>query len=383
MKRRCKDIDISNVEFIRAAISEWRSHRTSKDMLRGDVRRLYRHFDNDEEKIAEELSLEIRQHHLKLAPVRIKEKIDTSNGKTRLISVESAKQQMLNYVAIRGLQPLVPRIGEYQCTCIPGRGTVWGMQQIMGWYADPSIRYVCQVDIRKNYNSISPEMMEAFLQRYICNDDLIWLIVTLDRTNPLGGLPIGSALSVYQDALYLSQAYHYIMEQMCKERRGKRLNLVKHTLFFVDDISMYCSSQKDARMADKLLRQYMATIGLSLHDGCRITRVSEKQYQDMLGFREYRSHVTMRRRDYLKLKSALNDVDKSISLAASRRLVSMNGFIKYSDSYRFRKKYHTKRLMKKARRYIGQHEKSTVCSKAGTGNLYDSGREDNSKNLPE
>lgn len=359
MKRKCKNIDITDENFILEAIQDWRAHRTKKSMERSDIRRLYRHFGS-EEKIAKELSKEIKERKLRLSPVRVKEKIDRSNGKLRKLAVESAKQQMLGYVAIHGLMPLTSRIGEYQCTCIPGRGTIWGMQQIMGWYQDKSIRYVVQEDIRQNYASITPVMMENFLKKYVKNDDLIWLIVSLMSTNPLGGLPIGSALSVYLDALYLSQAYHYVMENMYKTRRGKRIPLVEHTLFFVDDIAMYCRCESDAKKADKLLRRYMESIGLHLHEKRHIKEISEKQYQDMLGFREYREHVTMRRRNYIKLKASLRRMDANPNIKEARRLVSMNGFIRYSNSFRFRKKYHTKRIMKSARRYISRYEKGNL-----------------------
>lgn len=356
MKKRCKDIDITDANFIESAIQDWKSHRTRKDMTRSDVRRLYRHFGGDKE-IARELSQEIKEKKLRLSPVRVKERIDSSNGKTRTLCVESAKQQMLGYVAIKGLQPVIGRIGEYQCTCIPGRGTIWGVKQIMRWNEDEKIRWTCQVDIVHNYASITPEMIGNFLSKYIGNGDLVWLIVTLIETNPLGGLPIGSALSVYLDALYLSQAYHYIMEGMYKERRGKRIPLVKHTLFFVDDIAMYTSSERDAKLADRMLRKYMQSIGLKLHDKKRITKITDKSYQDMLGFREYRDHVTIRRRDYIKLKAAIREMEGNQSIKSARRLVSMNGFIRYSNSYRFRKKYRTKETMKKARRYISKYEK--------------------------
>lgn len=383
MKRYCKDIDITDIDFIVAAIQDWRSHRRKHDLERSDVRRLYAHFNNDARKIAEELSKEIRERDLKLSPVRVKELTDTSNGKRRTACVESAKQQMLDYVAIHGLQPIMGRVGEYQCTGLPGRGTIWGLKRLMGWYQDPSIRYVCQVDIVQNYGSTTAEMVRQFLETHINNPPLIWLIYSLVGTNPLGGLPIGSPLSVHLDALYLSQAYHYIKEGMYRIRRGRRVPLVKHALFFVDDIAMLCSSYKDAAMAERLLRSYMSGIGLQLHEKYIITRVSETHYQDMLGFREYREHVTMRRRNYIKIKAALRTMDHAPTIYAARRLVSMNGFIKYSDSYRFRKKYHTKRLLKKARRYIAKYEKGIVCGEAGRGTDHSHRRGKHSPDLSE
>lgn len=383
MKRYCKNVDITEVDFIESAIKDRRSHRKKKDLQRTDVRRLYSHFGNDERKIAEELSEEIKERNLRLAPVRTKDVIDTSNGKARRVCIESAKQQMLNYIASHGLQPIMGRIGEYQCTGLPGRGTIWGLERLKGWYKNPSIRYLCQVDICKNYPSISVDMIEAFLRKHVANEALIWLIVTLLRTNPTLGLPIGSVLSVYLDALYLSQAYHYIKEDMYRVRRGKRLPMVKHTLFFVDDIAMLCSSRKDAEAAGKLLQKYMATIGLSLHDDYAITEITGQSYQDMLGFREYRDHVTMRRRDYIKVKAALRSADHDLRIATARRAVAMSGFIKHSDSYRFRKKYHSKRILRNARRYISRYEKGILYGKAGSSADHDHRGHDHGADLPE
>ncbi|MGN1382715.1 MAG: RNA-directed DNA polymerase [Eubacterium sp.] len=374
MKRYCKEISITSTEFILDAIEDWRSHRTAKGMRRSDIQRLYRHFQHDEEKIAEELSEEIKNHCLRIAPVRIKQKVDHSNGKLRTLSVESAKQQILDYVCVHGLRPLMKRIGEYQCTCIPGRGPVWGKRQIERWVRESDVNFVCQVDICKNYQSIKPDMMMSFLRKHIKNDDLLWLIEELLRRNPAGGLPIGSALSVYLDALYLSQAYHYVMEQ---------IPAVKHALFFVDDVAMYCETAEDAYAAGNLLRQYMERIGLHLHEGYTVVKATEKQYQDMLGYRIYKGHSTMRRRDYIKLKSALRRMEKSPDLKNARQLISMNGFIKFSDSYRFRTKYHTKTIMRKARRYVSKYEKSNFQHRAGPGEDLRYERKNNGADLPE
>lgn len=65
----------------------------------------------------------------------------------------------------------------------------------------------------------------------------------------------------------------------------------------------------------------------------------------------------MRRRDYIKVKRELKRVDKKPDIHSCRSLIALSGlFIKHSDSYRFRKKYHTKRIVRKARRYVERED---------------------------
>lgn len=378
MKRVCKNVDITNEELIMTAIRRCMKNKSRKKRNRQDIVRIYKEHGTDEA-IAHMMAAEIKARKLDLRPVYMKEVVDGSNGKVRTIGIEDIKRQFYNNLCFVALEELSHRIGEYQCTCIEGRGAVWGKERILGWMSDPKIKWVVQCDIRKNYQSVDHGKLMAFLRKHVANEDLLWLIETLLDTSGSEGLLIGSVLSVILDALYLSQIYHFAMEDLYKIRKHKdgtkeRERLVEHAIFFVDDQSFYCRSQKSAKMAIKRVITYAADLGLTIKPGYTIRQITDTQHQDMLGYRIYRHKAAMRRRDYLKVKRELRKVDEDPDIHSCRSLIALSGiFIKHSDSYRFRKKYHTKRLVRKARRYVSRNEKR-VRQQAGSSNHYDTGR---------
>lgn len=378
MKRVCKNIDITDEELILKAIRRCMKNKSRKKRQRQDIVRIYKEYGTDEN-IAHVMAAEIKARKLDLRPVYMKELVDGSNGKVRLIGIEDIKRQFYNNLCFLALEELSHRIGEYQCTCIAGRGAVWGKDRILGWMQDPSIKWVVQCDIRKNYQSVVHEKLMKFLRKHVANEDLLWLIETLLETSGSEGLLIGSVLSVILDALYLSQIYHFAMEDLYKIRKHKdgtkeRERLVEHAIFFVDDQSFYCRSQKSAKMAIKRVITYAADLGLTIKPGYTIRQITDTQHQDMLGYRIYRHKAAMRRRDYLKVKRELRKVDEDPDIHSCRSLIALSGiFIKHSDSYRFRKKYHAKRIVRKARRYVSRYEKR-VRQQAGSSNHHDAGR---------
>lgn len=381
MKRVCKNIDITDTELIKRAIQKCLQNKSKNQMRRPDIARVFNEYKTVDV-IAERISWEIRTDNIVLPPISWEVRRDKSNGKLRNVGVEDIWQQFYDNLVFIALEELSGRIGEYQCACLRGRGSKWGKDIIAGWMAKGNIRVVHQYDIHHNYASTTRENVMAFLEKHVNNPLLLHVIDLLLQTSE-GGLIIGSVLSVLLNALYLSQIYHYIMEDLYRIRKHKdgteeRIRLVEHTIFFVDDFAIYCTSTKNAEMADKRIRKYAASLGLTLHDYIRKTAVSEDTYQDIMGFRIYQDHVTMRHRDYVKVKRALRQVDAHITIKNARKLVSLNGFIKNSDSFRFRKKYHSKRILKKARRYISRYERSKVHREAEGRNDQQAGRSDHS-----
>ena len=366
MKRYCKNIDIADPKICEKAIQKCFKKKSKKDMKRADIVRCFQRYGT-EENMALQMSKEIRAHRLNLPPISWEHRRDKSNGKLRLVGVEDIWQQFYDNLACIGLEDLERRIGKYQCACLKGRGSKWGKEQIELWLSEGNIRVIHQYDITKNYENTSRENVMAFLRYHIKNDALLWLIDELLKTSQKG-LIIGSVLSVSLNALYISQIYHFIEDDLYRIRHHKngedeRIQLAAHQIFFVDDFAIYCTSFKNAEMADKRIRAYAEKLGYHLHDYIRKTAVSQKTYQDMMGYRMYSDHTTMRRRNYIKTKRALRNFDRRPTLHNARKVVSFNGFIKSTNSFRFRKKYHAKRIVKRARRYVSRHDKSIIRGK--------------------
>lgn len=387
MKKYCKNIDITDIDFIKQAICDWRASRKEKELrTRPDIVRLFKQYKSDEE-LAEQISKEIKTRTISFRKPMMTQRVDGSNGKVRDICIKDCKMQIYDYIVKNGLKPLTKRIGEYQLTCIKGRGTIWGLHWIQTWMNDKDIRFVKQFDIIKNYRSTKTENVMLFLEYHVKNDDLIYTTGVLLSYSFDGGLMIGSVLSVTLDALYLSQLYHYLMEDCVKIRHHKdgtesRIRLVKHTMFNVDDIAIYCSSQRDANLAEKYLRIKAREIGYELHDEVQnVSLKNNKEFQDMLGFRIYKDHATIRRRDYYKCKTALQNFKNNPSAKNGRTLVSLNTFVKYSDSKTFKRKYRYDEAFNRARKVVGNEDRN-IRRKANERKNLQRGQPDESNGMP-
>lgn len=142
MKRYCKNIDITDINFIRNAI--WDCFEGK--FKRRDCIRLASKYTNLSRlklkrvvmvsgkiayvDIVDKLSLEIQHEltnkELNLLDIWYREKSDPSNFKVRRIGIQDIKQQIYDYIAVEGLRPLFARIGEFQCASIKGRGQLMG-----------------------------------------------------------------------------------------------------------------------------------------------------------------------------------------------------------------------------------------------------------------
>lgn len=413
VKRVCKDIDITDKTLVLDAIGTYMAHHQGRKLnRRKDIKELYKTYKTNDA-IADELIRRIRARDLDLDPVRVVVKLDGSNGKERIIGLEGVWQQLFDQIATDGLKPLTKRIGEYQCTCLKnqpkriyhkttheylrtemiGRGQVWAKDAAYGWMHEDDTRYIVQMDIRKNYASVDQTKLMEFLRKHVRNEPLLWLVQELLKTVPGGnGLIIGSVLSITLDALYISQLYHHLMEDTVRYRKHKngsaeRIRLVKHLLIWMDDINIFTASEKNAKMAANECIRYCKELGLEIKPGWKIIkkndpRICPRNYVDIVGYKVYPDRVTMRRKDYINMRRAFKHARKRMDLKTAYRIISYKGFLINCDSYRFRKKYGTKKLLRKARRLISKHDKSTVHSKTARNKVHRDRRHDVRTDMP-
>lgn len=400
MKRYCKNIDITNRELIQKAVYKCLDGKYG----RSDVTRMlseysglsinvidsiFNEFGKESlypiiETVIDGIRQELLYKNISIRPIWYNEKIDQSSGKNRRIGIQDIKQQLYDYVAVEGLSPMIRRIGEYQCASIKGRGQIKGSNAIRKWMRNKSIRYAGKADIKKCYESISKRKLMQFLMKYIKNDTLLWLIDKLISSFE-SGLSIGSYLSQFLCNLYLSQLYHEISENMHRIRRHKggtteRINLVKHVIFYMDDILILGTNTKDVHKAMKLIIRYAdKKLGLDIKPEWTVfmTKIEDKkndkgQFIDMMGFRIYRWHTTIRRRVFKRIRRVYMKVwkmiktHKRIKLIHARRCISYFSQIKNSDSFKFKMKYHVNEIITICKKVVSNyeseiHRKPTIC----------------------
>ena len=376
MKRYCKNIDITDKEFIKGCIYEcldgkWRRSEVHKllakygSQSRSQIYRICTTTNTEIIKqelsenivmLANEISISLKNHAVDLPDIQYKTIIDGNSGKERSIGRESMIHQIYDYIAVRGAQELFDKkIGVYQCASIPGRGQIYGKKAIERWIrrSVSTTKYAIKADIKKCYPSIDQECLIGFLRRDIKNDTLLWLMEYLISQFETG-LSIGSYLSQYLCNYYLSYAYHYATEQLAitKIRRSKtqRIRLVNHVLFYMDDILLLGGNKKHLKQGFEMFNKYVKEcLKLEIKDSWKIFRVqyydkdgkSHGDIIDMMGYRIGRRYTTVRKKIFRKLRRKILKIEKytkrgkEAPIELARGASSFYGWLVNSDSYNF------------------------------------------------
>jgi hypothetical protein len=251
---------------------------------------------------------------------------------------------------------------------IRGRGTFKGAKIIQKWLKNPDIKYGAKLDIEKCYESIDRKYLMNFLNKHIKNDLLFWLISTIINTYKKG-LSIGSYLSQFLCNLYLSILYHQIQERMINES-GNRL--VNHTLFFMDDILILGTNKEDIHKAvQNIILFTKEKLNLKIKSTWTVFKIKDidskedkGRFVDMMGFRIYRKHITIRKRIFKRIKKIYLKVlkkyktRKNISIEQARRVVCYYGYLKHTNSLVFRRKYKCDHIFCICKMIISQYQKN-------------------------
>lgn len=407
IKRYCKDVDITDINFIEFCIYEYLDEKWSRD----DVTGLFVRFsdysfeeikaitsNNDKSKlfvivteVAKYVSECIKNRKLDLKPIKYYIRIDGMNKKERVIGVEEPLHQIFDYVAVEGMRSLFyAKIGVFQCASLPGKGQSYGKKHVERWVKEKKTTYFVKGDIKKCFPSIPHKRLKELLKRDIKNDNILWLVYELidmfgkaykirvgDRKSKTyrfveatdKGLSIGSYLSQYLSNYYLSYAYHYASERLFKIRKTKRngntmVRLINHVLFYMDDFLLTGSAKKDLKKAMKMIIKYMYEfLELVVKPNWKICKVSDAEPIDMMGFVFRKTKTTIRtaiflktRRYFLKARKLLKQ-GLWISEKLAYQCVSGFGWFKNTDSYKIRIKLKIDEIHAICRRLISYYTK--------------------------
>ena len=383
MKGLCKDIDITDIDLISRAVykcleRKYKRNDTIKyfSQVSGVSEYALKNILEDYgkealypvvDKICDILREEIISDNISFPKIWYREKIDGSSGKVRRIGIQNVKQQLYDYIAVEGLQPLLKRIGEYQCASIIGRGTLSGKKSIARWIKNKNNRYFVKLDVQKCFESIDREKLLLFLRHHIKNDRLINLIRILIGSFEKG-LSIGSYLSQYLCNLYMSILYHYIMEDLYRVRRGKegnaRIRLVNKCLIYMDDILIVGSRRRDLQKAIRLITQKASELGLVIKSNYQIRSIDGNAI-DMMGYKIYRTHTEIRGRIFLRIRRAYRKARSDTTPRIAKKCLSYYGYLKHTDSRRIERKWKVKKIIRKCKEVI--RNESKIYKSAASG----------------
>lgn len=395
MRRFCRSVDIKKIEFIERCIYLWIDEKKGRKDVQHflslysglscrEIRRAiecedYWFLAETITKIAKDVQKRIDNHGLNIPPISFKRKYDEVCCKWRMIGIQQPIHQIFDYIAVEGCREMFEaKIGEYQMASLPSRGQEKGAKTIFRWLQldETHTRYYVQADVKQCYPSINHEILKAMFARDLKNSELLWMVYELIDAFP-EGLSIGSYFSQYACNYYLSKAYHYASEKLFKERKkrrgaAERVRLIYHVLFYMDDILFLGSSQKDVENGIEMFGRYIQTeLALSLKPDWKLEKADyigkdgrrRGAFIDMMGYRIYRDHITVRRRTFRRIRRTIIRAEarlkqnKEIPLDMARRIIAHAGKIEHSDCFEFASKHNLPMIKNRAQKVVSSHDK--------------------------
>lgn len=394
MKKKCKNIDITNwqtiLPWVRECILRHKKRYDFKSLLlkygisEADYYIALESYDYDIfepaiEAISKEACQRIVDRDLRLSPVCIRRKVDTTTGKVRDIGKESAMQQVFDHIAVYSAMDIFKaRIADQQMSSIPGRGQIKGIKLIkkyviadnkaMRYAKRHGLRYTSKckhhvkLDVKQCYPNAKVEVFMRLFEHDCGNDDIVWLwweLLNSHHVQGYEGFMIGAWVSQWACQFMLSFIYHKAMT-LTYERRGVKRKKISHMIMFMDDMALFGSNRRQLLSAIQELTEYAkAELGFTIKPNFAIQSFDDAGL-DMMGFVIYRNgKVEMRERNFIKSRRLILRFMRTGRLVYSQaqRLNSYKGFYKYSDSRKIVKQLKIWKIFRLCSLVISKHDK--------------------------
>ena len=289
----------------------------------------------------------------------IEQKIkDGANKKERIIFKPSFyPDQCIHWAIMLQLESLLERgMYKYCCASVKGRGVHYGQRYVKKILKDvKGSKYCLQLDIRHFYPSIDKDKLKEKFIRIIKDPKLLNLIFKIIDSAE-DGLPIGNYTSQWFANFYLQDLDHFIKEKLH----------FKYYIRYMDDIVLFSSNKRKLRYIKQEIEKFLTNEGLELKDNWKLF-LTDSRPLDFLGFRFYRDHITLRRRNALRIKRRVKKIKRRFELYGHIRLqdasamVSYFGWIKNSNSYHYYIKNIQKYITLKQCKEVIRNESNFRC----------------------
>jgi len=317
-------------DFIRAVIQEAAKGRRS----RKDIAPVLADLDGYVEKTYELVATE----SFVPSEPKIREIYDESSEKHRKIKmVPFWPDGVIQWMLVTAMKPVLMRgMHPWSCASIPGRGGKRIHKMIRGALRnDPKgTKYAAELDVAQYYPSISGKRLIWALARKIKDNRFLRTVYSVIESCG-GGLAIGYYICQWLANFYLESLDQYIMT----------LPGVKYMTRYMDNITLLGPNKKQLHKARKLIAAFMQQrLGLSMKANWQIYPTA-KRMVSAVGYRFSRTHVILRKRNFLRftrqcrrVKKRL-DAGKPIMFAQASGLLSRAGQLKHCNSHTIRVKY--------------------------------------------
>ena len=163
----------------------------------------------------------------------------------------------------------------------------------------------------------------------------------------------------------MSFLYHKIKENMFNVRRGKRIPWVKHTLFYMDDILLVGTNVSAVHKAVKaIIKIARDEMGLTIKPTWSVRKLLPGDFVDIMGFRVYCDHTTVRKRVFLRARRAYKRVigAKRMTLQQAQKCISYYSQLKSADLLRFCRKLKVFKSLRIAKRRVSHESIVRHCA---------------------
>lgn len=287
---------------------------------------------------------------------------DVSSQKWRTIKVVPFfPDSIIHWILVETMKPVLVRgMYHWSCASIPGRGGVYAGKYIKHILRNhpKNCKYAAEIDIKKFYPSIPIERLNTALSRKIKDKKFLKIIFDILESCG-GGLAIGYYICQWLANFYLESLDHFIL----------KIDGVKYMVRYMDNITIFGANKKKLRKARAQIAEFMKDrLGVEMKKNWQIYPTA-KRMVSAVGYRFSKTHVILRKRNFLRLtrqcRRAIKKIKarKRIHFRLAAGLISRIGQIKHCDSHKIRVKYIDPIGIKNLKEVIRNENKRRLAAK--------------------
>lgn len=343
-----------------------------------------------ESAVARILTRRIINRELNLKPIRQFQRVDGLTHKLRNICQESPEQQIFEYIAVYALMPLFrAKLLPIQYGSIPKKGGVAGKRKIERLLRKKFRGKVSVIkgDIQKAYPSVTVELTMNMLRRDVGkNKVLLWFLGALMSNYPGDHLCIGGYLPAWLFNYVMSYVLRFLYEQ-AQIRREKRHRLVYAIVCYADDFSIYGDLSKLKKAMKKATVWAQDKLGLTIKKVWQFYHIASLEEEeknlierkngskkrtpgvDMMGYVVRRKYTIIRGRVFRRIRRQVLRAWEDLKVKGfipwwrACRIAAYKGWVKHSNSLKFREKYCFDKLFKMCSYSASKHGKEVENEK--------------------
>lgn len=258
---------------------------------------------------------------------------DTHKNKERIIyKVPFYPDKCIQVALIQSIESILYR-GMYELCCcsIKYRGVNFAARYIKKILVRDrkNTKYCLKLDIKNFYPSINKQILKHKILKIIkCRDTLDLIDLIIDNSKQ--GLPIGVYTSQFFANFYLQDLDHFIKEKLH----------VKYYIRYMDDMLLFHRNKKELHKIRDEIEEFLKKEDLKLKENWQLFK-TESRPIDFIGYRFYRGHTTLRRKNFLRIKRRIKKIYKKgkINYKDAATVLSYFGLMKHCDSEKMKEKY--------------------------------------------